>query len=181
MEELLAAPIDLKGEERLSEAEISQIERQLQEEEQKRNEISHLQTELRNQTVKLLKWEEKQRIFFERNNRLGQQIEEQYTLYPYLEQINISYWPEYFQRLKALLKWNEEYTRLTSEINERKAEQKQIQSRITSFIQEHFSNQAGSNLTQIIEQIKAVLDEQQQLKQRMAHYEEHFLENRDFL
>jgi len=179
LEEILAAPIDLKGEERLSETEITQIESQIQEEELKRNEISQLQTELRNQTIKLVKWEEKQRIFFERNNRLSQQIEENYTLYPYLEQINISYWPEYFQRLKALLKWNETYRRFSAEINERKIEQKQIQARIFSFIKEHFSNQEGNDMPQMIERITEVLNQQQQLKQRITHFEELLSEIRE--
>lgn len=172
LEEMLQAPIDIETIERLSHKEITEIERQLKEEEEKHHEINRIQTALQNQNIILLKWEEKQRILLERNNRHFQQVEEQYMLYPYLEKINISYWPEYHGRLKTLLKWNAEYNQITSEIQVVKGELQQIEGNITSFMRANFPEQQASNISQALEGIQNILMNNQQTKQRISHLEE---------
>lgn len=172
LEEMLQAPIDIQNKERLSQNEITEIERKLKEEEEKQNEINRIQTALQNQSIILLKWEEKQRILLERNNRHFQQVEDQYTLYPYLEKINISYWPEYHVRLKTLLKWNAEYNQIISEIQVARGKLRQIEEGISSFMQTNFPEQQDSNISQMLESIQQLLKNNQQTKQRISHLEE---------
>lgn len=174
LEELLQIP-HIERKEAISQVEIVELEKRLMEETNKHREMERLQTALDNQNIKLVKWEEKQRIFFEKNNRHLKQLEEQYLLYPYLQEINISYWPEYYQRLKTLLKWNEEYYQAAAEIEDINDRKEQLKREVLSFMQKHFPEQQQKILTGILEYLENIQQEEQQTMQRLSHYNEQLI------
>lgn len=176
LEKMLQAPINMEGKEPMPQSEISELEKRLMEETDKHREIERLQTALEKQNIQLLKWEEKQRLFFEKNKQHLQQLEEQYLLYPYLQEINISYWPEYYQRLKTLLKWNEEYNQIAAEIEEINHRQERLKREVISFMQKHFPEQQEKMLIGILEYLKCVQQEEKQIEQRLSHYAEELAE-----
>lgn len=172
LERMLQSPITLERKEQLSPEELLAIERQLKEEADKHDEMERLQTALESQNIKLLKWAEKNRIFLEKDKRYLQQLEEQYTLYPYLKQINLSYWPEYYQRLKSLLKWNEEYNQTAVQINDMYNEQKQLKKAIISSMGMIFLEKQEKDIVRILADIQNLLKVEQETKQRISHYNE---------
>src|SRR5699024_210683 len=58
--------------------------------------------EKRTLKIQLLQWEEKSQSIQAKKTRLAKQIEEQYELYPFLREADLTYWPELFQKLKHL-------------------------------------------------------------------------------
>lgn len=71
---------------------------------QHKNELLAVREQEKGSRVQAIKWQERRRLFEERDARLQNQIESQYALYPFLDSVEIAYWPEFYHGLKNLLK-----------------------------------------------------------------------------
>lgn len=134
MEKLMETPPGLSIKEKLSQDEIDELKRQLQREEEKKEQIKYIEKDLQNLQIRWLKWEEKKRTFDEKMKKFHHQIEEQILLYPFLEAIDVKYWSDYFRRLRNLLDLHGDDQKISEKINELKKEVHQIEREITSFV-----------------------------------------------
>src|SRR5699024_7210508 len=121
-------------------------------------ELQRAEAANKNQKISYVKLEEKKRMHDQRKQRLLQQIEEQLILYPFLETINLNYWPEYYRRLKHIQKMNEEYLELLESISRLQYEQTAIKKALLAFMQMNFPEQDLENPNEIDDFIQEKID-----------------------
>src|SRR5699024_5827517 len=66
------------------------------------NEQRTIDEQLKTIDVQLMQWDEKHRLWKQKNARLQQYVREYYESYPFLQSIDVIYWPEIYQSLKSL-------------------------------------------------------------------------------
>lgn len=171
MERLFQTPPPIRGQEKLPADEVYRLEKRLQEEEERHQELKLLQSEIKQHQVRFLKWEEKQRIFLEKNQRHSYQLEEQRAIYPFLESINVSYWPDYFSRLKNMVNQYAAYKQVIDEIDEVNLELQQLETQLVSYVNS-LGGAAVTSVTAAFESIEQRWKREEERKQRITHVTE---------
>ncbi len=92
----------------VTEAEKIEAEKLLEHHHKTKNELTVLQEQEKLAEIQFIKWNEKKKQLDDKANRLEQQINQQYENYPFLERVEVTFWPEFFHRLNQLLKINKE-------------------------------------------------------------------------
>lgn len=172
MERVLNTPLEFESNTTLSEEEVLKLEQQLDDVEQIRNEMKQIQSDIQLQQIKFMQLEERERSLLEKEARLRQQFEEQYTSYPFLKNINSSYWLDYYHRLRKLLATNHEYEQHLRKLNEIGVELNQLEAFIISFVTELDSDHSISAAFEAFVYIEKRLENEMELKQRQSHYME---------
>lgn len=88
----------------VTEAEKVEAENLLELHHKNKNELTAFQEQEKLGRVQFIKWTEKKKQLDEKARRLEQQIHQQYENYPYLERVEVSYWPEFFHKLNQISK-----------------------------------------------------------------------------
>ncbi|MCF3942024.1 ATP-binding protein [Oceanobacillus alkalisoli] len=166
MEKLIQSPPVLKQREKLSDEEMYRLEKQLEAEDEKRREWKALQADIQQQQISILKWEEKERIYLEKKRRLHDQTGEQLVLYPFLEPINSSYWPDYFNRIKELLRQHEERERLIKEVKEKRMDEEQMEQETVKFLH-NFGKTSIQSLADGFLFIEQTIEKETELEHRL--------------
>lgn len=171
MEKLIRSQPGLSNAQKLSDEEIYRMQSQLEAEDEKLRELKAVQSDIQKQQINILKWEEKERMYLEKVRRLTDQTEEQLMLYPFLEPINSSYWPDYFNRIKELLRLQNERDRLVKEIEEIRMDEKQIEEELITYLHQFGETSIGS-LAEAFLFIEQTLDREVELEQRINQIHE---------
>ena len=95
-----------------------------------------LNDQLRNIDIQLLQLHEKKESWNYKKNRLQEQIEEQYQLYPFLKEVEITFWPELFHTLKNLLVLQHDKEDMESEAASLTEKQNQFSRKVSRLITE---------------------------------------------
>ncbi|MHA6251636.1 AAA family ATPase [Oceanobacillus sp. CAU 1775] len=168
MDDMLQSPILFKEHEQLTETERIELERQLKLHEEKVSEVERISTTIQEQIVKEIKLEEKERIFREKLQRHQQQVEEQITIYPFLRDKNVSYWSDYYQRLKELAKSQQIYTQLAAEISDLQKEVNKIDIEVNQSMEELYPAIEHMDLTSTLQFLKQLLTKNDELKHNIS-------------
>src|SRR5690625_5203924 len=76
----------------------------LAEDNQNRRELDTINEQLKALQIKLIQWEERQTTWETKQKRITEQLKTEQRNYPFLKQINIAFWPEFYHSLKHLLR-----------------------------------------------------------------------------
>ena len=76
----------------------------LAEDNQNRRELDTINEQLKALQIKLIQWEERQTTWETKQKRITEQLKTEQINYPFLKQINIAFWPEFYHSLKHLLR-----------------------------------------------------------------------------
>src|SRR5699024_9903242 len=69
-----------------------------------RRELDTINEQLKALQIKLIQWEERQTTWETKQKRITEQLKTEQINYPFLKQINIAFWPEFYHSLKHLLR-----------------------------------------------------------------------------
>lgn len=172
MEEMLQIPISMKEHEQLSVTEIASYEKQLNMHEDRLNEINRIEAILQEQTVKEIQWEEKERSYKERQARYERVVDEQVTLYPFLTSIDVSYWDEYYGRLKNLVKAQQSYQQIDSEKELLTADLQTKENDVFNFMETKFPENEISEPAAIKKFLVGIQENELEMERRRNHLEE---------
>lgn len=78
-------------------------EKQLQNHDENKNLFSSIKEQKKSLDIEFIKWTEKYNGLNQQDKLLMQQIEEQESIYPFLFEIELNYWPEFFQKIKQVI------------------------------------------------------------------------------
>ena len=147
-----------------------------------------LEDQWKNLNLQRLKWEEKRNFIDRKNRRLQKRTAAQVAEYPFLELIEIHYWPEMYHRLKHIMQLIRDKKDIVRKMEILKAKNTTFQEEIDRYFQQErkLSLQAGmemleeyveniNNLEKQILNYKELLEEnyheQGSLKQKLQIYE----------
>jgi uncharacterized protein YhaN len=172
IEKLLQLPLEKEEMERHTKEELATFENQLEVQQKKQEKINRLQEEFNKLYIEELQVEEKERSFHEKKRRLNERIEEQYTFYPFLADIHVAYWPEYYDRLRSLVQLNQTLSETIEKRNRLENRMEQLDEEITSFV-----HMLQGTIVEESEAGFAVIDEQIE-KNKGWHQEANHLKER---
>ncbi|GAB3060604.1 ATP-binding protein [Virgibacillus ainsalahensis] len=182
MEELLAeeevAPASLQ----ITDQQREEAQRQLEIHHQMLTEITSIKEQLKATDIQFIQLDEKRKMMTKKESRLDAQIITQYETYPFLEHVEIAYWPELFHRLKQLLRLENERQQFRKELSVLEENQDKFQQEITVFIQEKNGKEDANTtfpLDKQMDTLEHLLEAQQKTAREMEYYEDLMVENNE--
>jgi len=92
----------------ITDQEKEEAERLLSLHEKNTKELHVVHEQQRTVDVKFIEWREKEKSLDERKKQLQNKLDDQYEKYPFLQNVELTYWPEVYHPIKELLKiWNQ--------------------------------------------------------------------------
>src|SRR5699024_4601749 len=91
-----------------TEAQKKTAEQLLMKHDENRTTLSSLEDRLKSVDIQFIQLEEKNNGFMQKESNLKLQIEAQLEQYPFLDNIEIKYWPEFYRAIKELLDLSQE-------------------------------------------------------------------------
>lgn len=89
---------------------LSEMKRRLEEHQATQNEIAQIRQHSKTNTIEQIKLDERTNVFEERKRRFHQHMKENKEAYPFLQALDVLYWPDLYHRLENLI---ERYKELT--------------------------------------------------------------------
>src|SRR5699024_10728065 len=127
--------------------------------------------------VQLMQWDEKHRLWKQKNARLQQYVREYYESYPFLQSIDVIYWPEIYQSLKSLRQMGREVETHQQEVERFEAHILSYEEKVNAFCEDS-SIQVEQSLPLKLEKIEALVREWKRMEDRIEQYNAWILENR---
>ncbi|TRM11831.1 AAA family ATPase [Lentibacillus cibarius] len=149
-----------------------EAEQLLSESEQKKQELSIVQDKLQSNEMEILKWEEKQSGLNQRENRLNKQIADQYRQYPFLERIEIAYWPAFYHTLKHVLDLQQDKEQQEWEYDKRLQESKQFENWTERTFRDMNWEDTGKSVEDKLADMEHVLQKYRDDLARMEQYDQ---------
>lgn len=163
----------------------------------KKSELSSINDQLRSVDIDMLQWNEKKSGFDQKEKRLSEQVNSQYDDYPFLKQLDITYWPELFHTLKNVIKLDREKRQVENQYNVLVKECETFQEQVNRFLGERNweSSYKSTNdkllaieellevyqkkttlLDQYVKETEDNTDEQRRMKQKMLIYQQEMMD-----
>lgn len=130
----------------ITEQEKEQTEQLLARHHQNKTEHSAFKEQEKTIDIQYIKYSEKRKTLEEKEQRLHDQINEQMDKYAFLKQIEVSYWPEFYHRMKDLLNMEQEQQNKKETSKRLRAELHQFHSKVDLFLQEISETSASDSL-----------------------------------
>ncbi|QST00711.1 AAA family ATPase [Pontibacillus sp. ALD_SL1] len=112
---------------------VWELERQLQEQDQKAQEVMRYEQSIQQCNMREIQIEEQLHSLKQRQERINQIIGEQTDHYPFLNQVSVSYWPKVYQRLSSVQLRQQEWLKKQEQIETLAARQKTIENQLILF------------------------------------------------
>ncbi|WP_138419787.1 ATP-binding protein [Aquibacillus sediminis] len=151
----------------LSEEEATRIAKQLSDQQKSLQELENLTSQLNQLTMQEQRLEERQRLLNQRSRRLDEQVANQMQNYPFLTEVEVSFWPKLYHRLQQLLAVHHQLVDERSELTNWQQEVLDFEAELYELLKELNVNRSEdpiSDLTDFVEQQQA---NQQQLTYQM--------------
>ncbi|WP_010529859.1 ATP-binding protein [Lentibacillus jeotgali] len=170
-----------------------EADRKIGENEDRKRELSSINDQLRTNDIELLKCKEKQHSLQVRRDRLNEQISHQYEQYPFLRQVDIAYWPDFFHSLKYILNLAHNKAEQEKQIEMLMGESRQFEETLNRFFRDMKWEWPNKSIEDKLSIIDKLLDDyrngmamiaqydnwnddnasrQRHMKQKMAPYEQ---------
>ncbi|KGP90071.1 hypothetical protein N780_07345 [Pontibacillus chungwhensis BH030062] len=112
---------------------VWELERQLQEQDQKAQEVKRYEQSIQQCNMREIQIEEQLHTLKQRQERINQIIGEQTDHYPFLNQVSVSYWPKVYQRLSSVQIRQQEWLKKQEQIETLAERQKTIENQLFLF------------------------------------------------
>lgn len=159
--------------------EIEEAERLLTIDRNMMNEQSSMAEQLKSIDVQLLQAEEKERAWKQKNSRLQQQMNEYHDDYPFLQSVEVKYWPELYHVLNGLKKTYRDIETYEKELKHLEEKQRSYEKVVNTFVKEG-DKDAKRSIPLQLEKIEAFVTEWEQLEEQVRQYDSLLLENQRY-
>ncbi|GAB3790216.1 ATP-binding protein [Virgibacillus kimchii] len=119
-----------------------------------------------------LKWEEKRSFMEEKNKQLHKQLAEQWRQYPFLQKLDVRYWPEVYHRLKQILQLIRDKRRILENMDEIIEENAYLENEVKAFFPEETLPVEAA-----LESLEKIWESANNSKKQMEYYNELLDEN----
>lgn len=154
-----------------------EAERKRGENDNTKRELSPINGQLRANDMEILKCEEKQHSLQVRLSRLNEQISHQYEQYPFLRQIDIAYWPDFFQSLKYALNLERDKAEKESHIEALLEENRQFAETVNKFFRDMNWEWSNKSMEDKLSAIESLLDDYRNRMTMITQYDNWYDEN----
>ena len=149
----------------VTEEEKQAAEQLLMEYDENRSNLSSLQDQLKSIEIQWIQSNEKSLRLKQRKMKLDEQIEEQLEQYPFLEDIELNYWHEFYHTVKQLLHMIEEKQAYELQLDQIKKQLMSHKDMVTHFVKEIESSYELDSFRLQIEMIENLVKRYEQKKQ----------------
>ena len=129
--------------------------------------------QLRDIDIQSIQFDEKKKVWKDRNYRLQDQIHEQRVLHPYLNQLEIDFWPEFYHMLKNIIRLYYNKKELESEFEAAKQKQLDYSNQVSHILPSKLSQTNVETTEQklaVLEQRYSNLEKQQTRYTQLKHF-----------
>ncbi|MFB4167076.1 AAA family ATPase [Virgibacillus sp. JSM 102003] len=155
-----------------------EAEQLLEVNDQRKNELASLRDRLRSIDIELLQWEEKKNGLQQKKERINKMVISQHEKYPFLKQIEIMYWPEFFHTLKKLINLDRDKRQLRSQYDAIEKEMNNFHQQLSAFYQKR-NWETNKTVEEKLEEIENLLTDHQNTVGLLKQYETWITENSD--
>ncbi|MUV36604.1 uncharacterized protein JNUCC1_00407 [Lentibacillus sp. JNUCC-1] len=169
MSEMFSTNNGHDGRTALSEAERAQFEADLTRHNEAQDALKDLKAAEKTNHLEWLKWDERKNTFDIQKSQQSQAEAVEKQTYPFLGQVDITYWPELYLTLRHMLSRFEEKTILIEERTATEQKSYELHSQASAFYKEKgwpFSKEK----TNVAAELSAYLDEQRNIENRIDSY-----------
>ncbi|RKQ31270.1 ATP-binding protein [Oceanobacillus halophilus] len=161
----------------ISKEEKQEAERRLLRHKNRMNELENIKDKLKDNEIKRLNITEKKKIISQRKHINTKHLDAQYESYPFLQRVEITYWPEFFHAMKQLIS---NYKNFQHHLYEKDKMMKQMNQYKQQFNQFFEDNQLDSSnqFEQQIKYLDDILYRQEELIRDESKYQELMKENK---
>ncbi|MFC2947942.1 ATP-binding protein [Virgibacillus sediminis] len=167
-----------QGTQILSQEEKREAEQAISNHEKKSSELAVVKEQLKTVDIQFIKLDEKRRGIDEKRRRLDTLIAEQHDAYPFLEQVEITYWPEFYHYIKRAAGLFSEYRQLLQEKEEIDKAVQEHERSVMDFFQESNIKLSTWNPVTAFQQLEEILEQLNRTVGEIKQYEHLIAENR---
>ncbi|MBP1968972.1 uncharacterized protein YhaN [Virgibacillus natechei] len=161
----------------ITKEEREEAEKLLTSDNRNRNERGSLREQLKSIDIQFIKLDEKQKMIEGKEERLHAQLSVQYEAYPFLEDIDVNYWPEFYYSLKQLLKLDRERNQSQAQRERLQESQHAYHQEVNRFLNEKSSETITTSCDHSIEIIENMLQMYQNTSRQLEQYQHLVIEN----
>ncbi|SES69470.1 Uncharacterized protein YhaN [Oceanobacillus limi] len=169
----------ISSNEDLTESEIGEANRLLSMDEEIRKECSALKEQLKSIDLQFIQLDEKQTVKSEKEKRLSEKIQEQKRHYPFLQQMDVSYWSDIFHAVKKLVALHQEKGTLEKSYQIASSRADQYATKVKDFLQTINVSQFPSSVEMQVQIIQEELDRVHEMERSLKHVKKSLEENID--
>ncbi|MEC5423704.1 AAA family ATPase [Virgibacillus sp. C22-A2] len=141
-------------------------------------EIATVEEQIKNTDIKLIKWNEKRKLVEGKEASMQLQIEEQLEIYPFLLNIEVVYWPDFFHSLKNLLRLTHEREELRQSVEVLEAQTGNFACKLTMFLQAYQGELKDSPVNRQLEYLEEIMQRKKSIQKQLEQYENLIEDNR---
>lgn len=156
----------------LSERKKDNIEHLLHRDEEATRSLQALEKEMRINQSDLLEVTNKLAILEKEEEKLARDVAKQRERYPFLQDVQVAYWPKMFYEIRKMIDMANEEVELKRKKNDYLRKIDNIFQKLTSFIEEIDSNQQFETTYEMFHYIEHIIDRQRERKYRMRQLSE---------
>lgn len=147
-------------------------ERLLANDNQHRRALDSIHEQLKTLQIKLIQWEERKLTFETKEKRFTEQMETEVMEYPFLEQVSIRYWPEFFHTMKQLLQMEQQKSAYVAMYQDFEQTQSKIQHQYHMFFETVNREMLNKAMISQMEAIEDLLEDFRDTTGMLKQYEE---------
>lgn len=156
----------------VTEAERREAAELLEMQEKYKSEQAALQEQLKLAHIQYIKWNEKQNLLAEREQRLEEQICRHYESHPFLKQMEMAYWPELYHHLKHVLKLIKDWQKHMDEVATLEKQLAIDQQNLEQFIEKLGVTNSGEDLEEKLQTIEQIHNVQLEKRKELNYYKQ---------
>ena len=156
--------------------EKSEVEDILQKDDEYNNRLHTLTDQLRSLDIQMIQWEEKKISLDQRTKRLEKQISLEQDKYPFLNDINVSYWSELYHTLRQFQTTLENIDKQKQRVQKLYEEQKDFEQTIRQFLEKIKLDTNNMSINKMLDVIEKFIEDQKQLQSLRRYYEKENIE-----
>ncbi|SHG67072.1 ATP-binding protein [Ornithinibacillus halophilus] len=181
MEKMISPSTVITPKTTMTEQEKYEVEKVVRDDKDLSQQYEDLQNQKRNNDLQEIQWDEKNTIFLEKEKNLKFTIDEQREGYPFLQNLDVVYWPELYQSLKGIIRIQHQQTELGKRLTKVNKSLARFSDNLQSFMNNMLSISEQKNVDVLMEHINNTVSELNKKKDNIAHYEELMDENQEQL
>lgn len=159
--------------------EKQEAEKLLHQQAENDSQLASLHDEEKRIQVNIMKWEEKNKTYEKQEQKLIEEIALQEQNYPFLQEIELAYWPEFYQALIKLLEIKQAKEENEQKYIEVEEEQKKYRSLMKQTLSKINERYIDDSIIFQYETLKKVMKNQNDQKQNLQHQNNELKENQD--
>lgn len=146
---------------------------------QNRRELDMINEQLKALQMKLIQWEERQTTWETKKNRITEKMKTEQENYPFLKQININFWPEFYHTIKHLLHLYNQRMKCLEQYQQQKHFQQVFANRIQGFFEQIIRESDNESVESQLDLMENILTDSRDITSMIKQYDNWIQENNE--